>query len=142
MTADPSGGLRNPKQPKRLPKMLKVDDVIKLLDGLPTGTPFGVRDRAMFETLYGGGLRVSELVGLNLDDLDLESQLLRVARQGKTRAALPRGADRLRLDRTLGSSSPAQATRRTGAVSQSLRRPSHHAERRPIARRIPRPARP
>ncbi len=91
MTADPSGGLRNPKQPKRLPKMLKVDDVIKLLDGLPTGTPFGVRDRAMFETLYGGGLRVSELVGLNLDDLDLESQLLRVRGKGRRERLCPVG---------------------------------------------------
>jgi integrase/recombinase XerC len=91
MAADPSGGLRNPKQPKRLPKMLKVEDVIRLLDGLATDTAFGVRDRAMFETLYGGGLRVSELVGLNLDDLDLETQLLRVRGKGRRERLCPVG---------------------------------------------------
>ena len=64
--------MRNPKQPKRLPRLLRVDDVIRLLDAIPVDTPLGVRDRAMLETLYGGGLRVSELVGLNLDDLDFD----------------------------------------------------------------------
>ena len=63
---DPAGGLRNPKQPKRLPKLLGVDEVVRLLESIPTDTALGVRDRAMFETLYGGGLRVSELVGLDL----------------------------------------------------------------------------
>ena len=72
MTGDPAGGLRNPKQPQRLPKMLRVEDVIRLLDAIATDTALGVRDRAMFEALYGGGLRVSELVGLNLDDLDAD----------------------------------------------------------------------
>ena len=70
VAADPAAGLRNPKQPKRLPRLLRVDEVIRLLDAVPVETAAGVRDRAMLETLYGGGLRVSELVGLNLDDLD------------------------------------------------------------------------
>ncbi len=78
MTNDPAGGLRNPKQPQRLPSLLRVDQVVQLLDSMAVDTPFGVRDRAMFETLYGGGLRVSELVGLNLADLDREQGLVRV----------------------------------------------------------------
>ena len=62
--SDPAAGLRNPKQARRLPRLLRVDEVIRLLDAVPTETPLGLRDRAMLETLYGGGLRVSELVGL------------------------------------------------------------------------------
>ena len=72
VASDPSAGLRNPKQPRRLPRLLRVDEVIRLLDAIPGDTAPSVRDRAMLETLYGGGLRVSELVGLNLDDFDLE----------------------------------------------------------------------
>lgn len=91
MTSDPSGGLRNPKQPKRLPTLLRVDDVIRLLDSIAADTAFGVRDRSMFETLYGGGLRVGELVGLNLDDLDFEQELLRVRGKGKRERLCPVG---------------------------------------------------
>ena len=70
VTTDPTSGLRNPKQPQRLPRLLRIDDVIRLLDAIPVHTALGVRNGAIFETLYGGGLRVSELVGLNLDDID------------------------------------------------------------------------
>jgi len=92
MTADPAGGLRNPKQPHRLPRLLRVEEVIGVLDAIATDTPLGVRDRAMFETLYGGGLRVSELVGLNLDDLDLEQTLLRVRGKGRRERLCPVGS--------------------------------------------------
>jgi integrase/recombinase XerC len=83
VASDPSAGLRNPKQPRRLPRLLRIDQVIHLLDSIPMDIAAGVRDRAMFETLYGGGLRVSELVGLNLDDLDFDNVLVRV--RGKRR---------------------------------------------------------
>jgi integrase/recombinase XerC len=91
VAADPAVGLRNPKQAKRLPRLLRVDEVIRLLDGVPTETPAGVRDRAMLEVLYGGGLRVSELVGLNLDDLDSESDLVRVRGKGRRERLSPVG---------------------------------------------------
>jgi len=91
MTADPAGGLRNPRQPKRLPKLLGVEDVIRLLDAIRADTPAGVRDRAMFETLYGGGLRVGELVGLDLADLDLEQGLVRVRGKGRRERLGPIG---------------------------------------------------
>jgi integrase/recombinase XerC len=71
---------------------LRVEDVIRLLDAIPTVEPFGVRDRAMFETLYGGGLRVSELVGLNLDDLQLDQELVRVRGKGRRERLAPIGA--------------------------------------------------
>ncbi len=91
ITGDPAGGLRNPKQPKRLPRLLRVEEVVGLLDAIPTDQPLGVRDRAMFETLYGGGLRVSELVGLDVGDLDLEQELVRVRGKGKRERLSPIG---------------------------------------------------
>jgi integrase/recombinase XerC len=91
VTADPTAGLRNPKQPKRLPRLLRVDDVIRLLDAIPLDSPLGVRDRAMLETLYGGGLRVSELVGLNLDDIDRDQELLKVRGKGRRERLCPVG---------------------------------------------------
>jgi integrase/recombinase XerC len=91
IASDPAAGLRNPKQPKRLPRLLRVDEVIRLLDALATDTPLGVRDRAMFETLYGGGLRVSELVGLDVADLDLEQELVRVRGKGRRERLCPIG---------------------------------------------------
>ncbi len=89
--SDPAGGLRNPKQPTRLPRLLRVEDVIRLLDGIAVDEPLGLRDRAMFETLYGGGLRVSELVGLDVDDLDLEQDLVRVRGKGRRERLGPIG---------------------------------------------------
>jgi integrase/recombinase XerC len=91
VTTDPVGGLRNPKQPRRLPKLLRVEDVIRLLDAIPTDESLGVRDRTMFETLYGGGLRVSELVGLDLADLDEELAMVRVRGKGRRERLCPVG---------------------------------------------------
>jgi integrase/recombinase XerC len=91
VTSDPAGGLRNPKQPRRLPRLLRVEDVVRLLDAVPTDTALGVRDRAMFETLYGGGLRVGELVGLNVDDLDPGQSLVRVRGKGRRERLCPVG---------------------------------------------------
>jgi integrase/recombinase XerC len=88
---DPSAGLRNPKQPRRLPRLLRIEQVIQLLDSVPTDTRAGVRDRAMLETLYGGGLRVSELVGMNVEDLDLERELVRVRGKGRRERLCPIG---------------------------------------------------
>ena len=65
--------------------------MIRLLDAIPVHTALGVRDRAMLETLYGGGLRVSELVGLNLDDIDFESDLVRVRGKGRRERLSPVG---------------------------------------------------
>lgn len=89
--ADPTAGLRNPKQPRRLPRLLQVDEVIRLLDGIAVHDVYGVRDRALLETLYGGGLRVSEVVGLNLNDLDFERELVRVRGKGRRERLCPTG---------------------------------------------------
>jgi integrase/recombinase XerC len=92
VTSDPSAGLRNPKQARRLPRLLRVDEVIRLLEGVPVDTAPGVRDRAMLETLYGGGLRVGELVTLNVADIDGDQELLRVRGKGRRERLAPIGA--------------------------------------------------
>jgi integrase/recombinase XerC len=91
VSADPATGLRNPKQPKRLPRLLRIDEVIRLLDAIPLDKVLGIRDRAILETLYGAGLRVSEVVGLDLDDLDFESELARVRGKGRRERLCPTG---------------------------------------------------
>jgi integrase/recombinase XerC len=68
-----------------------VDEVIKLLDSVAIDTPPGIRDRAMLETLYGGGVRVSELVGINLDDIDFEQELVRIRGKGRRERINPIG---------------------------------------------------
>jgi integrase/recombinase XerD len=75
-TTDPSAGVRPPTPAKRLPKAVSLGDVERLLDaaGAP-GTILALRDRALLELLYGTGARISEAVGLDVDDLDLDSDL-------------------------------------------------------------------
>jgi integrase/recombinase XerC len=96
VSADPASGLRNPKQPKRLPRLLRIEEVIRLLDTIPVDSPLGIRDRALLETLYGGGLRVSELVGLNLADVDFEAELVRVRGKGRRERLGPVGPEAMR----------------------------------------------
>lgn len=96
VAVDPAGSLRNPKQPKRLPSPLRVEEVVRLLDGIPTADASGVRDRAMFETLYGGGLRVGELVALDLGDLDPDGGLVRARGKGRRERLCPVGPEALR----------------------------------------------
>ncbi|MBX9244094.1 site-specific tyrosine recombinase XerD [Actinotalea ferrariae] len=70
---DPSRGVRPPAQPKRLPKALSTDDVERLLAASALGDgPVPLRDRALLELLYSTGARISEVVGLDVDDLELE----------------------------------------------------------------------
>jgi len=80
---NPAKALRNPKGGKRLPHVLSTDEMGKLLAAPPLDDPFGVRDRAMLETMYSAGVRVSELVGMNLGDLSLNEGLVRVRGKGR-----------------------------------------------------------
>jgi integrase/recombinase XerC len=110
ITLDPSAGVRNPKQGKHLPNHLPVETVISLLDSIETTTALGLRDRALFETLYGGGLRVSEVVGLEIADLDLGQELVRVRGKGRRERLCPIGTEAARwLNQWLGVRSPARA---------------------------------
>jgi integrase/recombinase XerD len=85
----PTARLPLPKVPERLPEVLSIEEVDLLL-GQPFGdSPAGLRDRAMLETLYGCGLRVSELTGLELGGLDLSAGYLRVFGKGSKERVVP-----------------------------------------------------
>jgi integrase/recombinase XerC len=90
-TANPAKPLRNPRKPRDLPHFLSSDDLNRLLETPPANQPLGLRDRAMLETLYSAGLRVSELVGLNDDDLDSAAGILRVRGKGRKERLAPLG---------------------------------------------------
>jgi integrase/recombinase XerC len=83
LTTNPADGLRGPRQDKKLPHFLGADPLTALLEAPPADSPLGLRDRAILETLYSAGLRVSELTGLNQDDLDFDSGMLTVRGKGK-----------------------------------------------------------
>ena len=77
VTRNPAVDVRAPKAAKRLPETLDPDQMARLLE-IPTGDPFDTRDRAIMELLYSSGLRLAELVGLNVGDLDLRDRMVSV----------------------------------------------------------------
>ncbi|MFA9479128.1 site-specific tyrosine recombinase/integron integrase [Phycisphaerales bacterium AB-hyl4] len=84
--------IRTPKQAKRLPKAIAVEHVEKLLSAPDPHETLGARDRAILETLYSTGVRVSELADLNRSDLELETQTLHVRGKGKKERIVPLGS--------------------------------------------------
>ncbi|MCS6978132.1 MAG: tyrosine recombinase XerC [Gemmatales bacterium] len=80
---NPAETLRGPRQERKLPNFLTEADLTALLETPPRHTPLGVRDRAILEALYSAGLRVSELVGLNVQDVDLDAAVATVRGKGK-----------------------------------------------------------
>lgn len=91
LDANPCLGLRAPKQDKPLPKALPVDGTAALLEHIPPEDTLSLRDRALFELMYSSGLRLSEAVALDLADMDLSEQLLRVHGKGNKTRLLPIG---------------------------------------------------
>jgi integrase/recombinase XerC len=89
--SDPASGLMPPKGARRLPKTLDADRTAQLLDGTLEDDFIARRDQAMLELFYSSGLRLSELVGLNLDGLDLPAGLVRVIGKGNKTRELPLG---------------------------------------------------
>jgi integrase/recombinase XerC len=83
LDSNPAAGLRSPRQDKRLPHFLSEQNLTALLTAPAGNTPQGLRDRAILESLYSAGLRVSELTGLNLPDIDLDTGLATVRGKGK-----------------------------------------------------------
>ncbi|WP_144796977.1 site-specific tyrosine recombinase XerD [Microbacterium paludicola] len=88
---DPSGRLRPPKTPQRLPKALTIDQVERLLAAPSGEDPLGIRDRALLELLYATGARVSEAVGLDVDDL-AHGDVLRLRGKGSKERIVPVGS--------------------------------------------------
>ncbi|MFW5681382.1 MAG: tyrosine recombinase XerC [Phycisphaeraceae bacterium] len=93
--ANPMLLIRTPKQSKRLPKAIAVEQVEALLDAPDNHETLGARDRAILETLYSTGVRVSELVDLNRNDLDHATQTLHVRGKGKKERIVPLGSHAL-----------------------------------------------
>jgi integrase/recombinase XerC len=86
---DPGALVGTPKRERRIPAHLGVDEMAKLLEMPDTASPLGRRDRAILELFYASGLRLSELVGLDLDDVNLSTRVVRVLGKGGKERIVP-----------------------------------------------------
>ena len=89
---NPAQRVASPKLPRKLSSFLSADEATALLESADTPTPQGLRDRSILEVFYGGGIRLSELVGLDLCDLDMEAGLIRVLGKGGKERVVPIGS--------------------------------------------------
>jgi integrase/recombinase XerC len=118
---DPGALLGSPKAHRTLPPALRVDEARGLLDAAAThaddGSPLGVRDAAILELLYATGIRVGELCGLDVDDVDDERRVVRVLGKGRKERTVPYGVPAGRaLDRWLRAGRPEVAVPGAGAA--------------------------
>ncbi len=90
--SNPAKPLRNPRPQRKLPHFLTTDEINRLLETPPADTAPGLRDRAMLESMYSAGLRVSEAVGLNDSDLDFDDGLMRIRGKGRRERLGPLGS--------------------------------------------------
>jgi integrase/recombinase XerD len=121
---DPAREVRPPAAPRRLPKALPVDDVLRLLDTARGDAPSTLRDRALLEVLYSTGARISEAVGLDLDDIDPHERTVMLDGKGGKQRLVPIGRPALEaLDAYLVRVRPGLAAhgRGTPAVFLNLR---------------------
>jgi integrase/recombinase XerD len=121
---DPARDVHPPSPPRRLPKALPVDEVLRLLDTAGGDAPGALRDRALLELLYSTGARISEAVGLDLDDVDATERTVRLDGKGGKQRLVPIGRPALAaLDAYLVRVRPALAThgRGTPAVFLNVR---------------------
>jgi integrase/recombinase XerC len=87
--SDPAALVGRPRRETRIPNHLAVDEMSKLLDAPDTSGPLGRRDQAILELFYASGLRLSELVGLDLDDVNLSGRVVRVLGKGRKERIVP-----------------------------------------------------
>jgi integrase/recombinase XerC/integrase/recombinase XerD len=124
-TENPAELLSSPKRPQRLPRVLKANEIGRLLDRIPATTPLQVRDRAMFELAYACGLRAEEVVTLDLEAVDFDGEAVRVEGKGERTRLVPAGEHALRaLERYLQRARPLLAVDQDRALflSKSGRR--------------------
>ena len=88
---NPTDSVLTPKQEHPIPAYLSVDDMFRLIESIQTDSLFGLRNRAIFETLYSCGLRVSELAGLNVSDVDVNAGMVKVTGKGDRQRLVPVG---------------------------------------------------
>ena len=127
VASDPGADVETPRTPAGLPKALSEAQVASILDAIGASEPWDLRDRAMLEVLYGTGLRIAELVGLSLQDVDLDGALLRAFGKGRKERIVPlvrsaRVALEEWYDRGRPALAPAQWARRRDAEAVFLNR--------------------
>src|SRR6185295_9146211 len=115
IAADPTLNIDSPKLPRALPKTLTEEDVEALLGAPQVDAALGLRDKAMIETLYASGLRVSELVSLKLGQVSHDMGVVRVLGKGSKERLVPLGEEALAwIRRYLAEARPALLAGRTG----------------------------
>ncbi len=108
LPSNPAAGAPIPKKPRQRPRVLDVDEAYALMESAMPSGPSGARDRAILELFYGCGVRISELQGLNRDDYDAVSRVIRVMGKGKKERILPVGSKAVgAVDAHLSGSTPA-----------------------------------
>ncbi|NIQ37329.1 MAG: tyrosine recombinase XerC [Proteobacteria bacterium] len=90
--SNPAERVNTPRQEKTIPNVLSVDDAFRLMESPEKRTPSAARDRAILETLYSSGLRVGELVGLDVDSIDLDLGVVRIMGKGRKERIVPLGS--------------------------------------------------
>lgn len=114
---DPGLLLGTPKRQRDLPSVLSQDDAARLLEKMDAEGPLGLRDLAVLEVLYGTGVRVSELCGLDIDDLDTGRRTVRVLGKGGRERTVPIGEPAARaVEDWLRAGRPAVATEHSGSA--------------------------
>ena len=121
VTADPAARLASPRVPRTLPTVLTADAAGRLLDAAREaageGEPARLREWAAAELLYGAGIRVGELAGIDVDDVDLSQRVVRVLGKGDKERVVPFGVPAARaVTRWLDTGRPALVTERSGAA--------------------------
>jgi integrase/recombinase XerD len=119
---DPAADVRPPAAPKRLPKAISTSQVERLLEAASVGgTPSSLRDRALLEVLYGCGARISEAVGLDVDDIDTEDGAVRLLGKGGKERVVPVGSfARAAVEEYLVRARPGFAVRGAGTPALFL----------------------
>jgi integrase/recombinase XerD len=121
IAADPSINLESPKIRRSLPGYLRLEDVERLLDQPDSKTALGLRDRAMLEVLYSTGLRVSELVGLHVGDLDGKAGCVRCIGKGDKERIVPVGRKALAMvEKYLQEARPAMLRQAKATTATAL----------------------
>ena len=136
VASNPAQALRTPRAGRKLPHYLSTDEIVTLLETPDATTPDGLRDRAMLETLYSSGLRVSELVGIDLDDWD-QSGTVRVMGKGAKERLAPIGSHAaLAIDRYLFARQPKKPTEPAMFLNRLGTRMSDRSVRRLLEKHI------
>jgi integrase/recombinase XerC len=128
LEGDPAALIGAPKREQRIPAHLAVDEMSTLLDQPDTGTPLGRRDKAILELFYASGLRLSELTGLDVEDVNLSGRVVRVLGKGRKERIVPFNEPAARsirewlADRERFLPPPAQGNRQKDRIPDRVRR--------------------